>query len=100
VLFKHVDFLRPFDNYLNRTFVVWVSCMLAMIVVSLFTRPAPPEKLAGIIWSPKMMRLPAEERSRHGGFRSLTLWWGIFAGLVVLLYGYLIYFQCFAVEHL
>jgi SSS family solute:Na+ symporter len=95
VLFKHVAVLLPFDNWLNRTFVVWLTCMAAMVIVSLFTRAPAPEKLAGIIWSPKMAALPVSEHSRNRGFRSLFLWWAIFAGLVVALYAYLFYFQFF-----
>jgi SSS family solute:Na+ symporter len=95
VLFKHVAFLRPFDNWLNRTFVVWLTCMAAMVIVSLLTRAPSPEQLAGIIWSPKMAALPASERQRNRGWRSLFLWWSIFAGLVVALYLYLFYFQFF-----
>lgn len=95
VLFKQVAFLRPFDNWLNRTLVVWLACMAAMIVVSLVTRPPAPEKLEGIIWSPKMALLPVAERQKYGGVRSLFLWWSIFAGLVALLYAYLFCFQFF-----
>ena len=95
VLFKHVALLRPFDNWLNRTFAVWLTCMAAMVIVSLFTRAPAPEKLAGIIWSPQLAALPAAERLKYGGARSLFLWWAIFAGLVVALYLYLIYFQFF-----
>jgi SSS family solute:Na+ symporter len=95
VLFKHVGFLRPYDNWLNRTFVVWLSCLGAMFIVSLFTRAPAPEKLEGIIWSPKMAALPAAEAVKYGGFRSLLLWYCIFAVGVVALYAYLIYFQFF-----
>jgi SSS family solute:Na+ symporter len=94
-LFKYVAVLRPFDNWLNRTFVVWLTCMAAMVIVSLFTRAPAPEKLAGIIWSPQLAALPAAEKLKYGGARSLFLWWAIFAGLVVALYLYLFYFQFF-----
>jgi SSS family solute:Na+ symporter len=95
VLFKQVAVLLPFDNWLNRTFVVWLTCMALMVVVSLFTRAPEPARLAGIIWSPKMAPLPEGERARYGGWRSLFLWWAIFAGVVVALYAYLFYFQFF-----
>ena len=95
VLFKQVAWFRPFDNWLNRTFVVWLVCMVVMVVVSLFTRAPTPEKLVGIIWSPKMAPLPADERLKYGGWRSLFLWWAIFAGCIVALYAYLLYYQFF-----
>lgn len=95
VLFKQVSFLRPFDNWLNRTFVVWITSMLAMVIVSLLTRPPAPEKIAGIIWSPAMAALPEAERRQHGGLRSLFLWWALFTGLMAALYLYMIWFQYF-----
>ena len=93
VLFKRIEFLRPFDNWLNRTFVVWIVSLAAMVVVSLLTRPPAPEKIAGILWSPGMAALPVEERRRHRGVRSLFLWWAIFVGLMILLYAYMMWFQ-------
>jgi solute:Na+ symporter, SSS family len=95
VLFKQVPFLKPFDNWLNRTFVVWVVCMLSMVIVSLFTRAPAPEKTEGIIWSPKLARLPAEERKKYAGIRNLFLWWAIFVGLVAAVYAYTLWFQFF-----
>lgn len=94
-LFKHVDRLRPYDNWLNRTFVVWAACVGALVVVSLCTKPTDPARIAGVIWSPRMAALPAEERARHAGRRSLTLWWSLFAGTVTVLYLYLLHFQFF-----
>ncbi len=95
VLFKHVAFLQPFDNWLNRTFVVWITSIVAMVVVSLFTRPPSAEKIEGIIWSPSMAALPEEERRKHSGWRSLFLWWGLFVGLMAALYAYMTWFQFF-----
>ncbi|MBI5689986.1 MAG: sodium/solute symporter [Verrucomicrobia bacterium] len=94
-LFKHVAALRSFDNWLNRTFVVWATCVIALVVVSLFTRAPDPARLAGIIWSPRMAALPEAERARYGGWRSLTLWWALFAAIVTVLYLYLLHFQFF-----
>ncbi|MFA6543117.1 MAG: sodium/solute symporter [Limisphaerales bacterium] len=95
VLFKQVPLLQPFDNWLNRTFIVWITSILAMFVVSLLTRPPAPEKLAGIIWSPSMAALPEAERLKHRGLRSLFLWWAVFVGLMAALYAYMIWFQFF-----
>jgi SSS family solute:Na+ symporter len=95
VLFKKVECLKPFDNWLNRTFVVWVVSLAAMIVVSWLTRPPEAEKIAGIIWSPSMAALPEAERQRHRGIRSLLLWWAVFVGLMAALYAYMMWFQFF-----
>lgn len=93
VLFKRVALLEPFDNWLNRTFVVWVSALLAMVVISLVTAAPRPEQLAGIIWSPSMAALPEAERRTHGGLRSLFLWWALFVGLMLVLYAFMFWFQ-------
>jgi SSS family solute:Na+ symporter len=93
VLFKRVAALEPFDNWLNRTFAVWVSALAAMVVISLVTAPPRPEQLAGIIWSPSMAALPEAERRTHGGIRSLFLWWAVFVGLMLALYAFMFWFQ-------
>jgi solute:Na+ symporter, SSS family len=93
VLFKHVSWLVPFDNWLNRTFVVWISSMVLLIVISLLTSPPDPERTKGIIWTWKAAALPEAERQRNRGVRNLFLWWAIFIGLMALLYTYMIWFQ-------
>jgi solute:Na+ symporter, SSS family len=92
-LFKHVTWLMPFDNWLNRTLVVWLTSMVLLVVVSLFTRPPDAERIRGIIWSWEVAKLPESERERNRGFRNLLLWWLIFIGIVAALYIYIIWFQ-------
>src|SRR5512137_741215 len=92
-LFKHVSWLMPFDNWLNRTLVVWLTCMALLVVVSLFTRPPDAERIRGIIWSWDVARLPESERERNRGVRNLLLWWSIFIGIMAALYVYIIWFQ-------
>jgi solute:Na+ symporter, SSS family len=92
-LFKHVTWLQPFDNWLNRTFVVWAVSMLLMVGISLLGPAPDPERIKGIIWSRKMAALPASERARNRGLRSLGLWWGLFVALMAALYAYMIWFQ-------
>ena len=93
VLFKHVPFLMPYDNWLNRTLVVWITSLIVMVMVSWLTPAPAPEKVAGIIWSPAMAALPERERQTHRGLRSLFLWWAVFTGLMAALYAYMIWFQ-------
>jgi len=62
-LFKRVPWLVPFDNWLNRTFLVWISSMLLLVIVSLFTKPPDPQRLRGIIWSWQLARLPESSRA-------------------------------------
>jgi solute:Na+ symporter, SSS family len=92
-LFKHVTWLMPFDNWLNRTLLVWVTSMVLLAVVSLFTRPPDAERIRGIIWSWDVAKLPESERERNRGVRNLLLWWSIFIGIMAALYVYVIWFQ-------
>jgi hypothetical protein len=88
-----VTWLQPFDNWLNRTFAVWAVSMGLMVVISLLGAPPDPERIKGIIWSPRMAALPEAERGRYRGWRSLFLWWGLFVALMGALYAYFIWFQ-------
>jgi SSS family solute:Na+ symporter len=93
VLFKRVSWLMPFDNWLNRTFLVWATSMLAMVLISLATAPPAPQKIAGIIWTWRVAALPAAERERNRGLRNLWLWYGLFITTMAALYCYVIWFQ-------
>jgi solute:Na+ symporter, SSS family len=94
-LFKHTAWLMPFDNWLNRTFLVWVTCMVVLVVVSWMTARPDPARIKGIIWSWRAARLPESERERNRGLRNLLLWWCLFVGLMAVLYAYMIWFQFF-----
>ena len=53
-LFKHVSWLMPFDNWLNRTFLVWVTSMCCWWWCRCSRSRPTPEKIKGIIWSWKV----------------------------------------------
>lgn len=93
VLFKQVPWLQPFDNWLNRTFLVWATCMVATVLLSLVTTPPDPERIRGMIWSWRYAALPESERERNRGLRNLLLWWSLFIGAMACLYAYVIWFQ-------
>ncbi|HOA59787.1 MAG: sodium/solute symporter [Verrucomicrobia bacterium] len=93
VLFKRVPWLQPFDNWLNRTFVVWATCMALTVIISLLTRPPDPVRIRGMIWSWDYARLPEAERTLNRGVRNLFLWWCLFVGTMAVLYAYVIWFQ-------
>jgi len=73
VLFRKVRWLMPFDNWLNRTFLVWITCMILIVVVSYMTKAPEADQIRGIIWSPAQAKLPESERERNRGLRSLFL---------------------------
>jgi SSS family solute:Na+ symporter len=78
-----IKYLKPF---LNRTGVAFWTCMLVCVIVSLLTKPAPEEKLKGLIWNAQSLRLPAEMRGRARGLRSPLFWWLIIFAITVFLY--------------
>jgi SSS family solute:Na+ symporter len=73
----------PFQN---RTGIVFWSCIAVCMIVSLLTKPSPPENLKGLIWTRDSLRLPPEERERYRGVRRPFLWWALINAVVVLLY--------------
>jgi SSS family solute:Na+ symporter len=95
VLFQDIAFLTKYNNWLNRTFFVWASCMILMIVVSFFTEPGDPATLDKIIWTPAQAKLPESEKERNRGLRNLFLWWAIFVSIMGMLYAYMLWFQFF-----
>jgi solute:Na+ symporter, SSS family len=92
-LFKYVSWLLPFDNWLNRTFLVWATSMVLLVVLSLLSPPPDPKQTEGIIWSWNVAKLPESERHRNRGIRNLFLWWSIFIFLMAILYAYVMWFQ-------
>jgi SSS family solute:Na+ symporter len=92
-LFKHVPWLMPFDNWLNRTFLVWATSMVLLVVLSWVTPPPNPEKIKGIIWSWQAAKLPESERDQNRGLRNLFLWWSIFIIIMAALYAFMMWFQ-------
>lgn len=92
-LFKNVAFLIPYANYLHRAFISWIFCMIVMITTSLLTAPPDPEKIKGIIWSPQYAALPRKEQMQYSGWKDLRLWWLIFIGMVLSIYGFFLWYR-------
>lgn len=93
ILFPHVSWLRPYNNYLNRTFLVWISCLVLMFLVSLCTRPSPKEVVDSVVWNKSYLRLPAAEQMLNRGLRSPMLWWALLVIAALALYSYMTWFQ-------
>ena len=91
--FKQVSFLIPYANYLHRAVIAWAFCMGVMVATSLLTSPPPPGKTTGIIWSWRYAALPRAEQEKYTGWRDLRLWWLIFIGAVLSIYGFFLWFR-------
>ena len=67
--------------------------MFVMIVVSLLTKPPPPENVEGIIWTPQYARLPAELRQRYSGLKDFRIWWLGFVLSILAIYGFFLWWR-------
>lgn len=92
-LFRNMAWLAPYANYLHRAVISWAFSMAVMISVSLLTAPPDPEKISGMIWSRQYAPLPAAEQARYSGWRDLRLWWLLFIGSVLSIYGFFLWFR-------
>jgi SSS family solute:Na+ symporter len=91
--FPNFEFLQPYNTYQHPAFVSWVFCMTVMIVTSLLTEPPPREKTDGIIWSARYAALPPDQQRRYSGWRDWRLWWLLFVGAVLAIYGFFLWFR-------
>jgi SSS family solute:Na+ symporter len=91
--FPHLDFLKPYNTYQHPALVAWFFCMAVMIVTSLSTDPPPEDKTAGIIWSARYAALPADQQARYSGLKDWRLWWLLFVTLVLVIYGFFLWFR-------
>jgi SSS family solute:Na+ symporter len=92
-LFPNVPFLTPYNTYLHRALLAWIFCMVVMVAVSFLTRAPAPEQINGIIWSRKYAMLPAELQARYRGWRDFRIWWALFVGIILSIYGCFLWFR-------
>jgi SSS family solute:Na+ symporter len=91
--FPYIPFLQPYKTYQHPAFVAWVFCMFVMIVTSLLTEPPPADKTKGIIWSPQYAALPPDQQRKYSGWKDWRLWWLLFVGSVLGIYGFFLWFR-------
>jgi len=92
VLFPNIAWLKPHANYLHRALISWIFCCIVMIVTSLLTEPPDPEKIKGIIWSPRYALLPPDQQAKYSGWKDFRIWWLIFVAIIWVIYSaFLIY---------
>jgi SSS family solute:Na+ symporter len=91
--FPHFAFLKPYNTYQHPALVAWVFCMAVMIVTSLLTKPPPREKIEGIIWSARYAALPPDQQRLYSGWKDWRLWWLLFVGIVLAIYGFFLWFR-------
>ena len=84
-----MEFLFPQMPFLNRTGIVFWSCMALCIVVSLLTKPKPEAELKELIWNKESLSLLPGQREQQRGLRNPFIWWAIIT--VIVLYFYIRY---------
>ena len=87
------ELLGRFNTFNHRALVTWIFCMLAMTVTSLLTAPPPKEKTEGIIWNKSYLSLPPEERAKYRGLKDWRIWWALFVGIVLAIYGFFLWYR-------
>lgn len=81
-----IEFIFPQMPFLNRTGIVFWTCILACILVSLVTKPKPEAELEGLIWNKESLRLPDAERALYRGVRNPFYWWALITAIVLFFY--------------
>jgi SSS family solute:Na+ symporter len=71
---------------MNRSGIVFWSCILTCIAVSLVTKPKPEAELAGMIWNKESLKMPPDLRRTMRGWRRPVLWWAIVTAMVLYFY--------------
>lgn len=78
-----IEYFFPHMAFYNRTGIVFWTCIILCIIVSLYTVPKPAEELKGLIWERSSLSLLPAERKMQKGMRNPAIWWA-FATSVVL----------------
>jgi len=81
-----IEFMVPEMPFFNRTGIVFWTCMLSCLTVSLLTKPKPEAELAGLIWNKESLRLLPHERDQQRGLRNPFIWWAIITVVVLFFY--------------
>jgi SSS family solute:Na+ symporter len=79
--------------YLHRAFFTWCFCVITIAITSALTKPEPIEKVSPILWSPEYARLPLEEQRRYRGLKDFRIWWLLFVGIILGIYGFFAWFR-------
>ncbi|WP_236974124.1 SLC5 family protein [Membranihabitans maritimus] len=76
----------PGMPFFNRTGIVFWTCMLVCVAISLFTKPKTEAELEGLIWTKESLSLPPSERALQRGVRHPVIWWGLITAIILFFY--------------
>jgi SSS family solute:Na+ symporter len=81
-----MELAYPDMPFFNRTGIVFWSCVVVCVLVSLVTKPKPESELQGLIWNKASLSLPPEEKALQQGWRNPTVWWALITAVVLFFY--------------
>ena len=81
-----IEFIFPSMPFLNRTGIVFWTCIVACMLVSLVTKPKPESELEGLIWNKESLSLPSAQRAQQQGFRNPFYRWLLITAIVLFFY--------------
>ena len=81
-----IELVFPQMPFLNRTGIVFWSCMTLCFVISMLTKPKPLSELEGVIWNKGSLSLPPEQSEQQRGIRNPFIWWAIITTVVLYFY--------------
>jgi solute:Na+ symporter, SSS family len=84
-----LEYCLPNMPFMNRSGIVFWTCMIVCTLVSLVTEPKPEAELEGLIWNKESLQMPPELRTTMRGLRSPFFWWAIVTAMV--LYFFIMY---------
>jgi len=85
-----LEYALPEMPFFNRTGIVFWTCMVACVLVSLSTPAVPEVRLKNLVLSRESFQMPLNDRTFQRGVKNPVLWWLIIT--VMVLYFYIRYF--------
>jgi len=81
-----IEYIFPSMSFFNRTGIVFWSCIILCIAVSLLTKPKPAAELEGLIWNRDSLSLLPEQRAQQRGLRNPFIWWALIMSIILFFF--------------
>jgi len=81
-----MEFAYPELSFFNRTGIVFWTCMILCLLVSLFTPAVNESRLNNLVLTKQSFRLTDEEKKQNRGWRNPVIWWSIITAAVLFFY--------------
>lgn len=85
-----MEYGLPNMPFFNRTGIVFWSCMLICVIISLVTPAVGVDKLKNLVLTKDMYNVSEGDKKLYRGYRNPTIWWVIIT--ILVLYFYVRYF--------